>query len=401
MAGLTKRFIDSVQPESKEQFFWDDDLPGFGLRVLPSGYKGFTLQYRNRVGRTRRLSLGAYGKLTPDEARKLAKQSLGSVSKGEDPAQIRDDNRRAETLKELSEQYLERHAKPHKKPWSVKQDERLLDKNILPVLGRHKVKSITRADIAKFHHDNRETPIQANRCLALLSKMFNLAESWGLRPDGSNPCRHVKRYKENKVERYLTGEEMSGLGQVLSKVEAEGTEMPSAILAIRLLLFTGCRLSEILTLRWEDVDLEGGVIRLKDSKTGKKNVPIPAAAVDVFLNAPRVNDNPYVCFGGKPGGHLVGLQKIWERIRSQAGLNDVRHHDLRHNYATVGAAANLGLPVLGHLLGHTQASTTQRYAHLAPDPIRAAADEIANRIKAAMEKQPERQGKVIPFPGRK
>lgn len=255
-----------------------------------------------------------------------------------------------------------------------------------------KTDSVTRADIAKLHHDSRKTPVQANRVLALCSKMFNLAEAWGLRQDGSNPCRHVQRYKEKKRERFLSGDELARVGSSLTK--AEETELPSAILAIRLLMFTGCRLSEILTLEWAMVDLEGGVLNLVDSKTGSKLVALPGPAIDLLLEAPRFQGNPYVIFGKKEGAHLVGLFHIWERIRADAGLEDVRLHDLRHSFASVAAAANMGLPLIGKLLGHTQAATTARYAHLSMDPLKAASEEIARRIDEAMKREPKRS-KVI------
>lgn len=206
----------------------------------------------------------------------------------------------------------------------------------------------------------------------------------------SNPCRFVEKYKEQKRERYLSGEELARLGQVLG--EAEQDEMPSAILAIRLLMFTGCRLSEILTLKWEQVDFEKGVILLPDTKNGYRMVPMPGVAIDLLINAPRVNN--YVCFGDKENGHLIGLPKIWRRIRAKASLEDVRLHDLRHSFASVAAAANMGLPIIGKLLGHSQAQTTQRYAHLALDPLKAASEEIARRIDEAMKMKPK-QGKVI------
>lgn len=390
MPKLTKKFIDRIKSDGKDTFLWDDELPGFGLRILPSGYRSFQIQYRNNAGRTRRSAIGAYGRLTPHEARSMARQMLADVERGLDLAQQKEDNRAVLTMANLSNRYLTEHAEVKKKAGSIRNDKQMIRDYVLPNFRRLKATAITHSDIARLHHELRDKPILANRLLALLSKMFNLSEKWGSRPMHSNPCRFVEKYKEQKRERYLSGEELARLGQVLG--EAEQDEMPSAILAIRLLMFTGCRLSEILTLKWEQVDFEKGVILLPDTKNGYRMVPMPGVAIDLLINAPRVNN--YVCFGDKENGHLIGLPKIWRRIRAKASLEDVRLHDLRHSFASVAAAANMGLPIIGKLLGHSQAQTTQRYAHLALDPLKAASEEIARRIDEAMKMKPK-QGKVI------
>jgi integrase len=261
-------------------------------------------------------------------------------------------------------------------------------------LGGRKVHSVNRQDIAKIHHSLRETPFQANRVLALLSKMFNLSERWGLRPDNTNPCRHVERFKEKKRERYLSTEELARLGAALREAEEEGSELPSVITAIRLLIFTGARLSEILELEWENVDLEIGAFRVPDSKTGFKLIILGTPAMEVLKVTPQIMDNPYVCPGQKAGSHLASLYRTWQRIKQKANLKNVRPHDLRHSFASVGAGAGLGLPVIGALLGHKEAATTQRYAHLAADPLRRAADLISVEIDRAMKQEP-RRGQVI------
>jgi integrase len=389
MPKLTKRFIDGLEPVEKDSVFWDGELPGLGLRVWPSGKRVFIVQYRNPQGRTRKLTLGRYGVLTPEEARRLAQQRLAEVAKGGDPAHRRDAARQAPTVAEFAERYLAQHAEAKKKPRSAAQDRRLLERFILPAVGSLKVQGVSRADVARLHHGLHETPYQANRTLALLSKMFNLAERWSLRPDGSNPCRHVEKFKERKRERYLSAEELARLGQALAELERDGSEGPHAIAAIRLLLLTGCRLGEVLTLRWEDVDFERGLLHLPDSKTGAKTVALAAPALEVLSEAPRFAGNPYVIPGERAGRPLVNLQKPWRRIRAKAGLPDVRLHDLRHSFASVGAAAGLGLPIIGALLGHHEAATTHRYAHLAADPLKEAADVIAGKIAAAMKAKPK------------
>ena len=226
----------------------------------------------------------------------------------------------------------------------------------------------------------RETPYQANRTLGVLSKTFNHAELWELRPDGSNPCRHVKRFKEEKRERFLSDGEYHRLGAALGEIKAEGSETAAAITAIRLLILTGCRLSEIRKLRWEHVDLAAAELRLPDTMTGAKVVHMGDPAIAVLWGIDRQHETPWVIAGRKPGSHLTDLQHPWRHIRARAELDDVRIHDLRHSFASGGLLVGEGLPMIGKLLGHTQVQTTARYAHLANDPVKSAANRIANRI---------------------
>jgi integrase len=385
---ITKRFIDGVSPGSKDQYFWDSEIRGFGLRVKPSGRKSYFIQYRNKIGRSRRMTLGQHGRLTPHQARSQARQYLAMVDQGQDPVRERQQNLTAPTVSDLADRYMEQHAKVKKKPSGIKRDGSLLKRLILPKLGKLQVTEVTTGDIAEFHHTQKNKPIQGNRCLALLSKMFSLAETWGLRAANSNPVKPVERYPERKRERYLNPEELARLGHVLMKAEREGTELPSAITAIRLLIFTGCRREEILTLKWEYIDFDLGCLFLPDSKTGQKTVPLGPHALEILQNAARLVGNPFVCYGQKLGKHLVGLPRIWYRLRKEAGLNDVRPHDLRHSFASVAVGAGISLPIIGGLLGHTQPATTARYAHLAQDPAKKAAEEITERISEAMNREP-------------
>ena len=230
----------------------------------------------------------------------------------------------------------------------------------------------------------QDKPYQANRTVAMLSKFFNWTEKLGLRPDGSNPCRHVEKYREAKRERFLSEAELARLGEALRAAETDKTASPWVIAAIRLLTLTGARLSEVLTLRWDYVDFDRATIRLPDSKTGAKTLHLNAPALEVLSAIPRLEDNPHVICGERKGAHLVNIQKPWRRIRKAAGLNDVRIHDLRHSFASVAAAGGMSLPLIGALLGHSQPATTARYAHLSSDPLRAASDAIAGRIAGAM-----------------
>lgn len=214
--------------------------------------------------------------------------------------------------------------------------------------------------------------------------MFSLAEVWGLRPDGSNPCLHVKKYSEQKRERFLSPEEFAALGKALREIEADDSETQSAINAIRLLMLTGCRLNEIMTLKWGYVDLRGREFRLPDSKTGAKIVHFGETVAEVLKSIEKLDNNPWVIIGRKEGARLTDLQHPWRPIRARAGLPDVRIHDLRHSYASGALALGEDLPMIGKLLGHTQMQTTARYAHLANNPVKAAAGKVSDFIGKAV-----------------
>ncbi len=380
---ITKRSVDAVRPQSKDAFLWDEDLTGFGLKVTPSGRKVYIAQYylAGRKRRTRRITLGQHGTVTPEEARSEAKRLLGIAASGKDPAAEKDAAREVPTVAEVGEQFIEQHVEAKLKPRTAVEYRHALTAYVLPVLADKPLDQLKRADIAKLHHSLADRPYAANRTLAFLSKMMNWCEMVGLRPDGSNPCRHVEKYPEKKRERFLSESELATLGDTLAAIESENRATPWAVAAVRLLALTGARLNEVLTLRWEWVDFDSGTIRLPDSKTGAKTIYLNPPALQVLNDVPRLENNPHVICGDKPGAHLVNLQKPWRRIRKEAGLDDVRLHDLRHSFASVAVAGGMSLPLIGALLGHSQPQTTARYAHLSADPLKAASAFVANKIE--------------------
>lgn len=387
---LTKRRVDAAKAGTT---IWDGEIPGFGLRVSKTGVRAYVLKYR-RGAVQRWLTIGRHGAtLTSETARAEAKKLLGRVANNEDPAAERADMRNAETVEAFAETYLANYARPSKKASSVAEDERNLKNHILPALGSLRIRDVTRAEIARFHQSMRATPYAANRCRALLSHLFRMAERWGVRADNSNPCAYVEKFKEKGRERFLSPKELRRLGRVLAFLERKGSAVYE-VAAIRLLLLTGARLSEILTLRWEHIDGAARLIRLADSKTGAKTIALSAPALMALASIPRQQGNPYVICGAVAGAHLVNLQKPWRRIRKAAGLDDVRLHDLRHSFASVAVAGGMSLPLIGSLLGHSQPQTTARYAHLADDPRLAAADAVAASIAASMGGE---TAKVIPL----
>ena len=371
---ITKRSVDAIKAGGTDTVYWDGELTGFGLRVRRSGRKSYVVQTRI-AGKLCWFTIGPHGPLNPDQARARALEILACAKKGIDPRDA-DARREAEpSMADLGRRFLEEYVPVHCKPSTREEYSRSVRLFVDPVIGELRVPEVQRKDIAALHHGLRDKPYQANRTLGVLSKMFSLAEVWGWRPDGSNPCRHVKRYKEHKRERFLSPEETERLGQVLREAEEE---MPSAVVAFRLLLLTGCRMSEIRDLRWEYV--KDDCIELPDAKTGGRVVPLGPEARAVLSAIPRDEDNPWVIAGRLPGSHLTDLQRPWRRIRKQAGLEGVRIHDLRHSFASRALALGESLTMIGKLLGHTQVQTTARYAHLARDSIQTAAARITGSI---------------------
>jgi len=397
---LTKRVVDAAQQLDRDFVIWDAEVAGFGVRIYPSGRKAYLLKYRvggGRGGTVRKPLIGVHGAITVDEARRVAKEWMAVVSQGGDPGADRAKMRSAPSTNELLDRYLAEHAVLHKKSSSVRADICLIQNHLRPALGAKKVRDLTRADVAALHSKLSDKPYQANRALALLSKSLNLAETWGLRPDGSNPCRHVKKFREAKRERFLSEVELARLGASLARAEKGAVKSLRSkngdfalissyvIAAIRLLIFTGARSSEIISLKWEYVNFTAARLELPDSKTGAKFVYLPAPAMDVLASLKRVDGNPHVIVGAKQGAHLVDLKNPWNAIRADADLNDLRIHDLRHSFASVGAMGGMSLPMIGKLLGHRETSTTARYAHLADDPVRSAAEKIGGKIAEALQ----------------
>jgi integrase len=408
---ITKRKVDATKPSVRDTFIWDTETKGFGLKVTPAGNKIYVFQYRVPGKKIpERVTIGKHGDpWTAEQARAVAEKYRGGVKAGIYPAAIKNAEKAEKTVAELCDLYIADGCET-KKPSTIATDKGRIERHIKPLLGRRRLKDIEQSDVRRFLRDVAagKTSIDekmgkhgrarvtggkgtASRTVGLLGGIFSFAVSEGMRAD--NPVRGVKRYADKKGERHLSPDEMATLGETLSDAEAEGGNA-TAIAAIRLLILTGCRKSEILTLQWDHIDFERAFLRLPDSKTGAKIVPLGAPALELLASLPRIDGNPYVMPGEKEGQHLVGIPRVWERIRTRAKLDDVRLHDLRHSFASVGASAGLGLPIVGKLLGHRDPKTTARYAHIADDPAKAAADRISGTIAAALV---GKGGKVVPL----
>ena len=383
---LTKRVIDSLSYQTSdlshhgnERFVvWDEDPPGFGVRVYPSGRKAFVLSYRV-AGRKRLLTVGTYGVLTLEQARTAARAELAKVeTQGADPVAARAQERQGETMRDLCAAYMERHGNAKK---SSAEDQRRIEKHVLPAWGGLKARAVKRADVATLHAKiGKATPYEANRTLALLSKMFELARRWGFVPDGhSNPARDIDRFKEAKRDRWVTPDELPRLAQAINEESNE-----AARFALWLYLLTGARKTELLQAQWADLDWSRAELRLPDTKAGRVHyIPLSAPALTLLREIPREDGNPYILPGKLSGAHLVNISKPWGRVRAAAGVEDVRLHDLRRTVGSWLAQAGNSLHLIGRVLNHSNQSTTAVYARFGEDSVRTALEQHGARIMDA------------------
>ena len=377
---ISARTVEALTVE-KDTVFWDTQLKGFGVRVYPSGSKMYVVQSRGPAG-PRRVTVGRHGVISADRARRRAASIVARIKAGEEPVPRRTPAAAGPTVAELAERYFREHVEVRCKPRTAEKHRYVVDTYILPALGKLPICGLGRTHAANLHYSLRGKPTTANEAVATLSRMLNQAEAWGLALEGSNPCRFVVKYKRRKLERFLTEEEFRRLGRELTALEAKGRMPAHAAAALRLLMLTGCRCGEILTLRWEDVHLEASELRLRDSKTGPRVVPLSPAAARVLAGLPRVAGNPWVIASRRPGRHVSQITYHWYCVRARAGLEDVRLHDLRHSFASRALALGEGLPMIGKLLGHSKIQTTARYAHLARDSVKVSAARVAASIGA-------------------
>ena len=371
---ITKRAVDALQSGGSEFTLWDGTVSGFGVRVRPTGAKSYVVVYRAGTGRgapVRRYTIAAVGKITPDCARARAKVILGTVAHGHDPANQKTAERGTPTLAELADRFMTDHVRAKRKAGTAEFYRDILDRIVKPAVGTTKADKLSRLQIGRLHSSLAETPFQANRVLAVVGSMYAFAGRASMVPEGTNPARGIDKFKEGCRERFLTGEELERLGSAIREAETIGIPWsvdesrpnakhvpkakrftkiaPSAAAALRLLLFTGCRLREILHLKWEHVDLERGCLFLPDSKSGRKTVILNAPALSVLKTLERVG--PYVVPGDDSGSPRHDLKRPWDAVTKRAGLNGVRLHDLRHTYASFGASGGLGLPIIADCWG--------------------------------------------------
>ena len=390
MPKITKRTVDALVADgSKPCILWDDLLAGFGVKALPSGVKRYLVKYRtNGGGRNapqRWLTLGTHGQLTPDQARGLAQQALAEVARGGDPQGLKFSKRLAPTMRDVWARFEAEHLPLKKEQTRAEYHSQWRDL-IDPKFGRVAVKDVARSEVDRFHKTLRHAPYRANRTLALLSRLLTLAETWEWRGQGTNPCKHIDRFTERSRTRYLAVDELRRLSAAMAELVDECAIQPMACNAIELLLLTGARLNEILQAEWAWIDWQRMVLNLPDSKTGAKPVYLSDAAISVLKRQKILSSvSDFVFPSPVNGKSIVNLRKSWVRICERAKLDGVRLHDLRHTAASIAVGQGASLAIVGKLLGHSQAQTTLRYAHVDIDPALKVANQVGNAIGRAFE----------------
>ena len=380
---ISRRTVDALKVE-KDTMFWDRELPGFGVRVYPSGRKVYIVQTRAGGKAGLRVTVGPDGVISPEEARRRAALIIARIKAGEEPVPepLSAKLAKGPTVAELARRYLEDHVAVRCRPSTAELYRVAVEKYILPRFGKQPAIAVDHAQVTELHHALRAKPVMANKVVETLSRIYNAAEDKGLIPEASNPCVLVVKNRERKRERFMTPDEFRRLGLALAEATTRRRVSPYAVAAIRLLILTGCRKREILHLRWEQVDLEAAELVLAATKTGPRNVSLSPRAVRVLKSIERVPGNPWVIPGRVEGRPMRNIDEAWGVVCKLAGLKDTRIHDCRHSFASRALALGENLPMIGRLLGHSELQATERYAHLDRDWVRDAAVRISESIAA-------------------
>jgi len=411
---FTTRSVAALRSRDKAYWESDESLPGFRLKVSPTGVKSFGVRLRSRGGRKNRSDtmqvIGRFGVLTVEEARAKARELLSRTTLGADIANEQRDARTAPSVAELAERFLEERA-GKLKARTITEYRRLFEVEIVPTLGSTAAREVSRRDVARLHHSRRQTPYLANRCVTLLASLLSWAERHGYIPEGVHPTKGIELFREQGRERSLSDDELLELGNALRQAETRGLPPdtkraaysamrhggrrgvaprvspanPFAIAAIRMLILSGWREQEVLSLRWEMLDLEAKRATLPDTKTGRSYRDLGGAAVQLLRDLPRLSRSPFVFPGQRPQSPLTDIKHVWYAVRQAAGLPALRLHDLRHAYASTGADMGVPLLTLGAVLGHSTIETTKKYAHLGESPSARAAEDISAAIAARLE----------------
>lgn len=379
---LTKKIVETAKRQDRDYEIRDVLTPGFLCKIGRSGRKTFMLQYRTFGGERRKPSIGLFGELTVEQARGIAQKWLAEVREGKDPSLDKHKARDNPTIKELCEEYIERHSIPFNKPSTVKGNRGYIKNHVVPRIGKQKAADLTRTEVARLMSDMAHIPASANHVLSLLKKMFNCAELWGHRAEGTNPCRLVPRYPEGKRTRLIKNPELAKLYDYLDRADAEGLEHPTYTLAIRLQFAFAARMSEITQLQWDWIEFDERRVVWPDSKTGGMSKPLSNEAYDLLWNAPRFHGSPYVIPAVTKPSVAMSKHSYWEawkRILAACGIAHIGTHGIRHRAATDIANSGIPLKVGMTLTAHKTVTMFMRYVHVEDDQVRAAAEIVADR----------------------
>ncbi len=381
---LIDTFVKRVSPpESGQEIHWDSEVIGFGCRVTSGGAKSFIVNYR-ASGRERRLTIGSYPDWSVAAAREQAKKVKAEVDLGGDPMAERHEDRACRTVAELAEEFLTKYAAVHKRPTSVQEDKDLL-KHILPKLGKIKLNALKARDIEKFHIGMKETPVRANRAFALLRKMLSQAITWKYIDE--NVAVGIKLFDEQPRNRFLSAEELARISAELANADnSPRSDFRQSANAIRLIMLTGARRGEVLGASWSQLDLDAGVWTKPSSHVKQKRehrVPLSQEAIDILKSIKSISEGPYVFPGRNTTQAQGSISRFWYGVCDRSKVEDCHIHDLRHTFASILVSSGLSLPIIGALLGHTEAKTTQRYSHLMDSPLREATARVGAAIAAS------------------
>ncbi len=378
---ITRKILDSIELRDKPYDIWDTEVKGLIVTIFPSGRKTFSFRYYDHNKKKQKLKIGIFGNITCEVAREKAKKISGDLAHDIDPkkAKQKEENNEKQFIiaQDFFTLFIQKHIMENYKPSGRYKSTRQIQNKIIPFFGKKKIRDISEKDIMNFSESLTHIKPTFNRCLDILKTAFNKAELWGYREENSNPCRKVKKYPEKLKERFLRKEELVKLEQILLEHRYVSHSSPYTLAALWMLLYTGCRENEILTLQWKDVHLEDGYIYLPDSKVGVRTIALNEKAKRILFSLEKQEDTPYVFCGNILGQHLKETKTTWRKVRELAGISDVRLHDLRHSFASFALKKGVDLYTVSKLLGHKNIKTTTRYAHLELDHLKKATNKVA------------------------
>ena len=398
MQKLTQAVVESLPVDGRDRIIFDTQQPGFGVRVTPAGAKLFIAQARTK-GQPQRVRVGRFPEMSVADARQAAREAMADLRAGRDPKVEKQARARATadgkiTVAAFAGKWLRDHVRTKHKPRTAADYTKLVEQKINPAIGHLPITRVDKADVMKLHESMASTPRRANYVVRTIGALMTYAEDKRKRPPNSNPARKIQMYAEGERERYLTEEEIGKAADAIEQAERAGKIGPHGAAGLRLALFTGARSGEITATEWNNVDWERRLIRLPTSKTNKpRTIHLSDVAIEVLRTVPRVGR--FVVAGARPDEPYKNLSRAWIVARKYAGLEDCRLHDLRHSYASLAAGRGVSLQMIGKLLGHTVAATTQRYAHLRPEAVAAVNDDLGEAMQAAITKKPAPDATVV------